>query len=52
MARQSEVSGPEIAVARAEGIETGREDDGLHHSLEADKAQGAPRLPQDNLQAE
>lgn len=52
VARHSEASGPAIAEAGAEGSETGREDGALHYSLEADKAQGAPRLPQAHFQAE
>lgn len=52
MARRSEASGPAIPEAGAEGRETVREDGALHHGLEADKAQGAPRLPQAHLQAE
>lgn len=46
------VSSPAVAEAGAGGRAPGREDGVLRHGLEADKAQGAPRLPQGHHQAE
>lgn len=47
-----QVSRPAAAGAGTAASATRREDGGLHRGLEADQAQGAPRLPPAHLQAE